>query len=492
MSADTTQVVQALKSYIDNRFTRSILRRFASKCKRDGKSRLEVALELYSGVRDEACFFCKHVAHPLVSRVISRSGEAFGASEQAMKEKFKDPYWRRGLVSVIKGIVKYGVRRPFTPGAPFLIVWDITARCNLRCKHCYSTAGKPLPNELSTEEALKVVEDLADMGVAAIAFSGGEPLLRPDFFEIVKATRDSGIFPALATNATLITKEMARKLKEAGVGFVQISLDGANAATHDSFRGVEGAFEKTLAGIRNSVDEGLFVEVSCTITRFNLNELDQILDLCEKLRVNWFMMFNFVPTGRGRFIMENDLSPLEREEVLRKLWSRLRNPSELTVLSTAPQFARVALQTETLEDVEVVPTHFYNMSLPGRLKGLSEFVGGCGAGRVYASIEPEGQIQPCVFFPLTVGNVREEPFSEVWDTNQVFWDLRDREKLKGSCGSCKYKYVCGGCRARAYGYFGDYLAPDPGCINNLEYWRRLTQEYGVGAQLYLTPSSPPP
>ena len=476
MSVDTTRTIQALKSYIDNRWARWLLKRFYSKCSKDGRNRLEVALELFSGVRDHACFTCSHLVAPIVSRIILRSGSALGASEEAMKEKFKDPYWRRGLVSVIKGIVKYGVRRPFTPGAPFLVVWDITARCNLRCKHCYSTAGKPLPRELSTEEVLGVLDDLADLGVAAIAYSGGEPLLRPDFFEIVEATRDRGIFPALATNATLITKEVARRLKEAGVGFVQISLDGATATTHDSFRGVEGAFERTLEGIKNSVDQGLFVEVSCTITKFNLHEVDGVIDLCDKLGVNWFMMFNFVPTGRGRFIVENDLTPREREEVLHKLWWRLKNRPELPVLSTAPQFARVALQLEKAEDVEVVPTHFYNMTLKGRLKGLSEFVGGCGAGRCYAAIEPEGDIQPCVFFPLTVGNVRKTKFSEVWDTSPVFWDLRDRDKLKGGCGTCRYKYVCGGCRARAYGYFKDYLAPDPGCIINLEDWRKATQE----------------
>jgi len=435
-----------------------------------------VALELFSEVRDHACFTCSHLVYPIVSRIITRSGQALGASQEAMKDKFKDPYWRRGLVSVINGIVKYGVKRPFTPGAPFLIVWDITARCNLRCKHCYSTAGRPLPKELSTSEVVSVLNDLAELGVAAIAYSGGEPLLRPDFFEILEATRDLGIFPALATNATLINREVAKKLKQVGVGFVQISLDGASPATHDSFRGVEGAFEKTLEGIKNALDQGLFVEVSTTITRFNVNEVDSIIDLCEKLGVNWFMMFNFVPTGRGRFIVENDLSPYEREEVLHKLWSRLKENPGLPVLSTAPQFARVALQMEGVGEVAVVPTHFYNMTLHGRLKGLSEFVGGCGAGRCYAAIEPEGQIQPCVFFPLTVGNVREIKFSETWDTNPVFWDLRDRDKLKGGCGVCKYKYVCGGCRARAYGYFGDYLAPDPGCIVNHGDWERLTQE----------------
>ncbi|MCX8204060.1 MAG: radical SAM protein [Candidatus Nezhaarchaeota archaeon] len=473
MSLDTARAAQALKFHIDNRWARWLLKKLFSKCRNDGRSRLEVALELFSGTRHSACFTCRHLATPIVSRIITRSGSALGANKEEVREKFKDPYWRRGLVSVINGIVKYGVRRPFTPGAPFLIVWDITTRCNLRCKHCYSTAGRPSPRELSTREVMEVIGDLADLGVATIAFSGGEPLLRPDFFEIIKATRDQGIFPAVATNGTLITKEAAKRLKEAGVGFVQISLDGASPATHDSFRGMEGAFERALEGIKNSVDQGLFVEVSTTITRLNVGELNDIIDLCKELRVNWFMMFNFIPTGRGRFIAENDLSPAEREEVLRGLWSRLKEDPELPVLSTAPQFARIALQAEGGGEAKVVPTHFYNMTLRGRLEGLSEFVGGCGAGRCYAAIEAEGDVQPCVFFPLAVGNVMKSKFSELWDTSPVFWDLRDREKLKGGCGACKYKYVCGGCRARAYGYFSDYLAPDPGCVINLGDWGRL-------------------
>lgn len=473
LNEDTVKTIQVLKSYLDNSFIRRLLLHSSSYCKKDNKSRLEVALELFSGVTAEACFSCKYIARPIVSRIISRGASSFGVSELKMKERFKDPFWRRGLVSVVKGVAKYGVKSPFTPGAPFVIVWDITSRCNLKCKHCYSVAGSPMPNELSTEEVLKVVKDLADMGLTSIAFSGGEPLLRPDFFKIVKELKDAGIFPALATNGTLITREVARKLKEAGLGFVQISLDGASSEAHDEFRGVEGAFNRTIAGIKNVVAEGLFTEVSCTITKFNLHGVDQIIELCEKLNVNWLMVFNFIPTGRGRFIAENDLSPMEREEFLRKLWSFTKRSSKLSILSTAPQFSRISLQTEG-EDAYVVPTHFYNMTLPGKLKGLSEFVGGCGAGRCYASIEPEGDVQPCVFLPITLGNVRKGPFSEIWDAHPVLLDLRDRGKLKGRCGVCTYKYVCGGCRARAYGYFNDYLAPDPGCINNLKYYHTLT------------------
>ena len=357
------------------------------------------------------------------------------------------------------------------------MVWNFTQLCNLRCKHCYASAGKPDPNELTTQEAYMALRKLVDAGVNIIAFSGGEPLMRKDFFEILKKASDYGVFTAVATNATLITKDVAKKLKDAGLGYVQISLDGAYSETHDGFRGVPNAFDKTIQGIRNCVEQDIFVEVATTATKLNYEEIPAIIDLCEKLNVDWWMMYNFVPTGRGRFIIENDLSPEEREKVLKILWDKLRSKPKLQVLSTAPQYARVALQMEkeAKEKTEklIVPTHFYNPHLHGQLIELSDFIGGCGAGRFYCALEHDGVITPCVFFPLKVGNIKTDNFEEIWENSKVFLDLRDREKLKPHCGVCEYRYVCGGCRARAYGYFGDYLAPDPGCINNKEEWNKL-------------------
>ena len=178
------------------------------------------------------------------------------------------------------------------------------------------------------------------------------------------------------------------------------------------------------------------------------------------------MLYNFVPTGRGAFISKNDLSPFEREELLKTLWDKLNNGGSVNVLSTAPQFARVALMAELGENKKIIPTHFYNPSLSGKLVNLAEFIGGCGCGRFYCAIRPNGAIEPCVFFRYSVGNIKFDNLEKVWADNRVLKELRNKDILEGNCGKCDYRYYCGGCRARAYGYTGNYLAPDPGCIFN--------------------------
>lgn len=461
---ETTTTIQILKSTIGNPITRKILSGFGF-CETCGKNRIEVALELYVGNRKDACFRCK-LAEKAIGNVLKTGGKAFGVKPDMLKERFTDPSWRKGLANVLTGIAHFGVQRPFITGAPFLVVWDITYACNLRCKHCYANAGEALGDELTTEEAKQVIDKLDHASVPIIAFSGGEPLVRKDIFELTSYAHDKGMYVAVATNATLITKRKAREIKEAGVRFTQISLDGASAETHDSFRGIKGVYEKTIQGIRNCVDEGFFVNIATTITHHNYKEVTKIIDLCEELGVNWFMVYNFVPTGRGEFIAENDLTPQEREETLKILWEKLKNGGKVNVLSTAPQFARVALEAEIGEDKKIVPTHFANPSFSDRLVNLAGFIGGCGCGRLYCAIRPNGDIEPCVFFPLTIGNIRKDNFEELWRNNQTLNDLRNKDALEGNCGQCNYRYYCGGCRARAYGYTGNYLAPDPGCIKN--------------------------
>jgi radical SAM protein with 4Fe4S-binding SPASM domain len=187
------------------------------------------------------------------------------------------------------------------------------------------------------------------------------------------------------------------------------------------------------------------------------------------------MIYNFVPTGRGEFIAKNDLSPAEREEVLKSLWNRLKNGGKVSVLSTAPQFARVALESEIGKDQKIVPTHFANPSLSGRLVNIAEFIGGCGCGRFYCAIRANGDIEPCVFFPLKVGNIKNDDFETLWHSNSILQELRNKDKLEGNCASCEYRYFCGGCRARAYGYTGNYLASDPGCIKYVQTQKTSTK-----------------
>ena len=450
---------------VANPATRKALQAITSYCPTCGKSRLEVAIELVLGYRSEACWKCR-LAAKTIRPILEGGARAFNVNMEELKEKFTDSYWRKGLASVIKGIAHFGVRRPFVPGAPFQVVWDVTYACNLRCKHCYATAGKPLDDELTTEEAIDVIDRLDRLGVTIIAFSGGEPLVRRDIFELVSHASDKGMYVAIATNGTLITEEMARKMRETGVGYVQISLDGLKS-THEAFRGVEGCFDRTVQGIRNAVKAGLFVNVSMTVTKYNYHEVPAVVELCEKLGVDWFMHYNFIPTGRGGNIVNADITPQQREELLKWLYEK-NYSSGISLLSTAPQFVRVALQCEG----SIVPTHFYNIEAGDRLRQLAEFIGGCGAGRFYFAIRANGDIQPCVFFPLKVGNVREDDLEDLWLHNHVFEDLRDKDLLEG-CGSCNYRYVCGGCRARAYSYFGDYLKPDPGCVRNSGLWEKV-------------------
>ena len=468
---DTTTTIQILRSTIGNPFARRILSVFGY-CETCGKSSIEVALELYVGERKEACLKCR-VAERAIRSMLRTGGKAFGVTQDTMKDQFRHPSWRKGLANVLTGIATFGVERPFISGAPFLVVWDITYACNLKCKHCYASAGKPLQDELSLEEVKQGIDQLNRASVPLIAFSGGEPLVRKDIFDITRYAHEKGMYVAVATNATLITKEKAQEMKQNGIRFVQISLDGATAKTHDTFRGIPGVFDKTIQGIKNCVDEGLFINIATTATKYNYQEIPKIIDVCEDLGANWFMIYNFVPTGRGKFIIENDLSPIEREELMKELWVKLKTGSPVNVLSTAPQFARVALEAEKESNEKIVPTHFANPELSGKLVNLAEFIGGCGCGRFYCAIRPDGTIEPCVFFPLTIGNIKEVDFRTFWKDNHILQELRNKDILEGNCGSCDYRYFCGGCRARAYGYTGSYLSPDPGCIRNNQLFESL-------------------
>jgi radical SAM protein with 4Fe4S-binding SPASM domain len=482
---DTSGSVQLFKVFVDNPLTRRLLNNLITYCSKDEGSRLEIALELITGVRSEACVRCR-LAEKMLVPILKTSSSGLGASYEQVKERFKESYWRKGLVNVLKGIAWFGVRRPFVPGAPFQVVWDITKACNLKCMHCYENAGKPGENELTTDEVLRGIDKLVDVGVLILAFSGGEPTIRPDILELVRHTSDRGMYTALATNGILLSSlERVKEFKRAGLEFVQISLDGVNPKTHDYFRGLKGAFKRTVQGIKNCVAEELFVEIAMTATRYNHKEISAMIDFTKELDAKWLLLYNFVPTGKGVEIAEADLTPEEREEVLKLCWNKMKAKS-IDVMSTAPQFARVAqqteeaLKTEKTEYSSVVPTHFYNAQLSGDLNRLATFIGGCGAGRFYASIEPNGDIYPCVFFPheesVRVGNILKDDFERIWRESELFLKLRDKDSLDENCGICTYRYICGGCRARAYSYFKSICAPDPGCIRNKKKWIQLNKE----------------
>jgi len=445
-----------------------MLKTTLSTCPKCNRTPLETALDIFSGKKRSFCSSCGLYAR-VIGFWIGFIQRALAVEKSRISKLFADSYVRRAINSIVYGFAEFGFKRPIEVHAPFLIVWNFTYKCNLKCKHCYSDSGNPSTLELSTEDAMKVVDQIAEFGVTSLAFSGGEPLMRKDFFEVARHAIESGLYVSLATNGTLLNEENVRKLKEIGVHYVEVSLDGATAKTHDYFRGKDGAFEQTLQGLKNCMDKNICTCIAITGTKNNLKEIPSVLEMAENMGIDRFTLFNFVPTGRGKEIVEADPSPEEREELLRFFNSKLSEDHKIAILSTTPQLARVALQchSPTQDDIIMPLAHMEAAKVSKRAKALADFIGGCGAGRLYCAISPEGNLQPCVFMPLIVGNLKTERIADIWFNSQVFKDLRDREKLKGRCSKCEYKYVCGGCRARAFAYHDDFLMSDPGCIKKL-------------------------
>jgi radical SAM protein with 4Fe4S-binding SPASM domain len=437
-------------------------------CHQCEKTHLETALDDYLGKNVHKCNSCR-VYSSIIRFWINSLRASFKVERTRVSKLLADPYSRRALKSIIRGFIDFGVNRPLSIHAPFLVVWNFTYKCNLNCRHCYSDSGTLKRQELSTSEALQIVDQIADFGVTSLAFSGGEPLMRKDFFEVAEHAVQSGLYVSLATNGTLLNRETVRKLKEIGLNYVEVSLDGANSQTHDAFRGKPHSFDRTLAGLKNCIEEKICTCLAVTATKSNLTEIPSVYNLAEKLGVDRFTLFNFVPTGRGKKILDLDPSPEEREQALQFLHQKLTRHPRMAILTTAPQLARVALQhpSNHLEDTIMPLAHMEAATLSKKAKALADFIGGCGAGRFYCAVSPEGNVQPCVFLPVTVGNLKEETFENIWARSSVLKTLRNRDNLKGRCGKCKFKYVCGGCRARAFAYFNDYLKSDPGCVRKL-------------------------
>jgi radical SAM protein with 4Fe4S-binding SPASM domain len=351
-----------------------------------------------------------------------------------------------------------------------MVVWNFTQACNFSCKHCYQNARKRLEDELALDGQIKVVDDLADNDVVFLAFAGGEPLIAPTFWRVAEHARKRELHLTLATNGSLLTKDVAKRLADLKFGYVEVSLDSTDPKKHDDFRGSPGYWQKAVEGIKNIVATGVKTGLSATITRLNFEELDALINFAKELGCHNFYAFNFIPTGRGKEIRDLDITPEMREEMLTRLNSHL-SEGKIAIMTTASQFGRACLQLAG--DGGVVNTGHYGYGPGASTRLLAKYIGGCGAGRCYCAVQPNGVVTPCVFMPLQVGDLRKERLMDIWERSEVMRLLRDRDDRTGHCKVCDYKYHCGGCRARSYGYFKDLRAPDPGCINNLAEWEAL-------------------
>jgi radical SAM protein with 4Fe4S-binding SPASM domain len=448
--------------------TKKMLQLSLRKCNTCGRTVLEAALDDYGNKAGCCCRKCSSFYSQIIAFWIEFLRKALGFKRAKVEQLLTDKYARNAVLNLVESFEYFGIKKPMVLCAPFLVVWDFTHKCNLRCKHCYSNSGEVGEEELTTEQALTVVDQLADAHVTALAFSGGEPLTRKDFFQIAHHAADRGLYVSLASNGTLLTRENVQKLKEAKVNYVDISIDGATAKTHDEFRGVAGAFERAITGLKNCVDADICTCIATTVGKNNLSELPGIIDLAEQFEVERFTYFNFIPAGRGKDFADQDLSPQEREDVMKYLLNRMSSGCKTTILATAPQLARVAAQCQGSSgtgEVTLALAHMQTVKVTKKAVPLGEFIGGCGAGRLYCSISPQGEVRPCVFLPVSVGNLKTQTFKGVWLNAPLLNAFRNRLNLKVSCSKCQYKFICGGCRARSAAYHdGDALNGDPGCI----------------------------
>ena len=472
-----TDFVGFFRGMIENPVSRRILKFMTKYCETDQASRAEVALDVLSGGRKRVCLQCKLVSL-IISPFVSAGAKAFGVDDSELEQALSDSRFRKALASVLKGLAQFGLCKPFVSGAPFQVVWNITKACNMHCRHCYEEAGIKENDELTPEEVHRGIDALARAGVTILAFSGGEPTMHPHILDFARHAHARGMYVAIATNGwQLADPSRVLELKKAGVEFYQISIDGLNPTTHDQFRGVGGSWDRAVQAVRNCIEQELFVEISMTVTRHNVDEVPRMVDFARELKANWLMLYNFIPTGRGVDIIPDDLSPEERYRLLAYAYKEtLKKGTQ--ILSTAPQYATVAQILSSGKEECMIPTHFGNPVYGNpSIKRLAEFVGGCGAGRLYLSIEPNGDIYPCVFFPhaeeARVGNLLHSDFEDMWRNSELLRKLRDKDELEDNCGGCSYRFTCGGCRARAYSYLGNPLGPDPGCINNLAVWEGL-------------------
>jgi len=344
---------------------------------------------------------------------------------------------------------------------PHLIIWNFTNECNLDCLHCYQKAGQQKTDELTLEEKKEILDQIRDLGATTILFAGGEPLMSTDFFDAVEYARSRDIFVALATNGTLITRDVAKRMNDSGVSYVQVSVDGL-PQTHDKLRRLKGAFSSAIKAIQNLKEYDIVLGISFTLTKFNLDELQDMIDLSKKLKLNRIMILDFVPVGKGIEWSSAELSAVEREGVLHLMFEEL-NKEEIAVTTTIPQFSRICLESSKEKAYRTMSSRFgiYHIQDEGEVD--IKYISGCWAGVLQCTIQPDGKVTPCFLMPVEAGNLRKKKLSEIWENSRVFKKLRNRKLLKGGCGECKYKYICGGCRSRAYACYGDYLAPDPGC-----------------------------
>lgn len=352
---------------------------------------------------------------------------------------------------------------------PKWIAWEITRRCNLRCIHCRSSSEEEVREHPDPDfkECIRIIDEITSYANPVLVLTGGEPLLREDFFDIAYYGGKKGLRVCVATNGTLINDDICKRLKEVDIKMVSLSLDGPNAEIHDDFRKQSGAFEATLKAINLLKKYDIPFLINSSFTKRNQSSIPEVYKLAKSLGATAWYMFMIVPTGRAEQLTEELIDKKDYEEILNWHYEMEKSEKDILVRPTcAPQYYRVTLERSKKEG-----ERFERRSLKFSTGGAK----GCVAGQLICLINVDGDIMPCSYFPLSAGSLKRQSFKEIWENSKILKDLRDFSSYKGRCRICEYINICGGCRARAYSLKEDYLEEDPYC----NYTPRRLCERGV-------------
>lgn len=339
---------------------------------------------------------------------------------------------------------------------PFIVIWEVTRACALKCVHCRAVAQpKPHPRELTTQEGFDLIDQIADMGNPLLVFTGGDPLMRPDLYELAEYAIAKGMRVSMTPSATpRVTEAAILRAKEVGLSRIAFSVDGPNAEVHDRFRGTRGSFELTCQALALLQKHHLPIQINTTISRYNVHLLEEMAEWIEQWGTVLWSVFFLVPTGRGQ--AADMISAEEHEQVFRWLLKKSDQVSYGIKTTAAPAYRRLQLFSQELGPSAGAKT-VKRMDEVGRAKEA------INDGKGFLFVSHIGEVQPSGFLPLVCGNIREQPLAGIYRESPVFRELRDSALLKGKCGVCSFRDVCGGSRARAYAVTGDYLESDPSC-----------------------------
>jgi AdoMet-dependent heme synthase len=342
---------------------------------------------------------------------------------------------------------------------PYIAIWETTQACDLACLHCRACAQpKRHPLELSTDEGKRLIGQIAEMKVPVFVLTGGDPIKRPDLFELIEYATEIGVRVSMTPSATpLLTRDIIRRLKDCGLARLAVSLDGSNPEVHDAFRGMSGSFARTMEAIEWANEVGLPVQINTTFSRTNYEDFDAIAELIQPKKIALWSVFFLVPTGRGK--IGELLRDEEFENLFAKLYSLSKRAHFHIKTTEAQHYRRYVLQQQVKEK----PTNS-RLTVPAKVADtIGRAPRGLNDGKGFVFISHTGEVYPSGFLPISGGNVRKQHLSEIYRHSPIFKQLRNPDELSGKCGACEFRHICGGSRARAFAVKGDPLAEEPCC-----------------------------